>query len=94
MAISGHVIREGEWGVKLYQDGHPFLLIDPDTAIRLGIHLIILGQEALHGKALEMVCIDKRLPADTFADLWARVDQYVTILNAEQKDVNGNDTDS
>jgi hypothetical protein len=56
--------------------------------------LIILGQEALHGKALEMVCIDKRLPADTFADLWARVDQYVTILNAEQKDVNGNDTDS
>lgn len=93
MSISGKVIRDNTWGVKLYQDNHPFLLLAPDTAIRLGIHLIILGQDALHGQALEMACIDKNLPEETFADFWRRIDQYITILNSNQKDVDGTNSD-
>jgi len=93
MRLSAKIVREEEWGVKVFDDDQPLILVDADTAIKLGIHLIILGQDALHGKALEMVCIDKHLPVDTFSDLWSRIHQYITILNAPQKDVDGNDTD-
>jgi len=92
MSLSAQVIRDEEWGVKVFDDGKPLLAISADSAIKLGIHLIILGQDALHGQALEMVCLDKKLPQDTFTDLWNRVDQYVTILNMPQKDVDGNDS--
>lgn len=86
MAINATVIKEAGWGVKLFDDDVPIMALDADTAIRLGLHLILLGQDALHGKALEMVCIDKRLPEDTFADLWNRMDAYMTILNSPQQD--------
>lgn len=92
MALNARVEKDGGWGIKLFDGDLPILLVDPDTAIKLGIHLIILGQDALHGRAFEMVCIDKQLPQETFMDMWSRIDQYITILNANQKDVDGNDS--
>lgn len=92
MAIKAQIIKDGAWGVLITDDDLKIMLVDADTAIKLGIHLIILGQDALHGRAFEMVCIDKGLPEETFADMWARMDQYITILNAKQKDIDGNDT--
>jgi hypothetical protein len=91
MALNARVEKDGGWGVKLLEDDTPILLVDADTAIKLGIHLIILGQDALHGRAFELVCIDKNLPPDTFIDMWSRIDQYISILNANQKDVDGED---
>jgi hypothetical protein len=96
MALNAKVVKEGDWGVLLQDEDQRILIVDPDTAIKLGIHLMILGQDALHAKALQMVCMDKQLPADTFVDLFNRMEQYITILNATQKDTepleDGNDS--
>ena len=86
MAIKANVIKEAGWGVKVFEDDTPIMALSADTAIRLGIHLIILGQDSLHGQALEMVCLDMGLPEETFLDIWTRLDRYITILNAPQQD--------
>lgn len=86
MALSAKVIKEGEWGVLIMDGNERVMLLDADTAIKLGIHLMILGQDALHGKAFQMVCMDKGLPPDTFLDMWTRIDAYINILNAPQQD--------
>jgi hypothetical protein len=97
MALSAKVIKEGEWGVLILDGNERVMLLDADTAIKLGIHLMILGQDALHGKAFQMVCMDKGLPPDTFLDMWTRINQYINILNAEQVDtepLDGGDSSS
>ena len=90
MALKTQVVKEGDWGVKVYDDDTPLFLLDADTAIRLGLQMLLCGQDAIVSKALEMVCIDKRIPADTFHEMWQQIQMYTAILNTEQKDI-GND---
>lgn len=97
MALSAKVVKDGDWGVLILDNNERVMLVDADTSIKLGIHLVILGQDALHAKAFQMVCMDKGLPPETFVDMWNRMEQYINILNAAQADtepLDGGDSSS
>lgn len=90
MTLKTQVVKEGDWGVKVFEGDTPLFLLDADTAIRLGLQMLLCGQDAIASKALEMACLDRNLPQDTFMDMWKQIQMYVAILNTEQKDI-GND---